>query len=72
MAGLGNSVPKLGHDFLLLWLHFHSFSKILASKAQKAVDYVPSCEIFEIDTKLQLQGLNFELQFWDDNLQNQS
>ena len=24
---LWNSVPKLGHDFLLLWLHFHSFSK---------------------------------------------
>ena len=24
---LGNSVPKLGHEFLLLWLHFYSFSK---------------------------------------------
>ena len=32
---LGNSVPKLGHEFLLLWLYFHSFLKILAPKAQK-------------------------------------
>ena len=24
---LGNSVPKRGHEFLLLWLHFYSFSK---------------------------------------------
>ena len=24
---LGYSVPKLGHEFLLTWLHFYSFSK---------------------------------------------
>ena len=67
---LGNSVPILGHEFLPLWLHFHSFCKILASRAQKTVDVVPSFEIFQIETKLQLQGLNFKLEFWDKNLQN--
>ena len=44
--------------------------KILASKAQKTVDHVPSFEIFKIETKLSLQALNFKLEFWDKNLQN--
>ena len=31
----GNSVPKLGHEFLLLWLYFHSFSKHSCSQGSK-------------------------------------
>ena len=36
---------------------FILFLEILTSKAQNNADYVPSVEIFEIETKLQLQGL---------------
>ena len=36
---------------MLLWLHFHFFSKILAAKAQKAVDHVPNFKIFDIELK---------------------
>ena len=32
---LGNSVPNLGHEFLLLWLYFHSFSKNSCSQGSK-------------------------------------
>ena len=53
------------YDFI-----FILFLNILASKAQKTVNHVPSFEIFEIETKLQLQDLNFKLEFWDKNLQN--
>ena len=67
---LGNSVPKLGHKFLLLWLHFHFFPKILAANAQNFVDHVPSFKILEIELKLHIQELNFKLEFWDKNLQN--
>ena len=38
---------------------------------QITVDHIPSFELFEIEAKLYLQGLNFELEFWDENLQNQ-
>ena len=48
---------------------FILFLKNLACKAQKAVDYVPSFEFFEIETKLHKHGLNFERKFWDKNLQ---
>ena len=66
----GDSVPKLEHEFLLLWLHFHFFLEILAAKAQKAADHVPSFKLFEIEPKLHLQELNFKLEFWDEDLQN--
>ena len=49
---------------------FILFLKILASKAQKSVDHVPSFKVFEIETKFHLQGLNLELEFWDEILQN--
>ena len=49
---------------------FTLFLIILAPKAQKTVDHVLSFKIFEIETKLNLQGLNFKLEFWDENLQN--
>ena len=32
---LGNSVPKVGHYFLLLWLHFHLVSDISSSDASE-------------------------------------
>ena len=46
---------------------FILFLKILASQAQNTKDDV---EIFEIEIKLHLWGLNFKLEFWDENLQN--
>ena len=49
---------------------FILFLNILAPKAQKTVDHVPNFEIFYIETKLNLQELNFKLEFWDENLQN--
>ena len=51
---------------------FILFLKILASKAQNTADHVPSFEIFEIETKLQLQELKFKLEFWDKNFYNRS
>ena len=36
---------------------------MLASKAQKTVNHVPSFEIFEIETKLHLQELTVKLDF---------
>ena len=66
---LENSVPKLGHEFLLSWLHFHSFFKYSCFKGSKNCESIPSFEIFNIETKLHLQGLNFKLEFWDKNPQ---
>ena len=43
------------------------FLKILASKAQKNVDQVLRFRVFEIETKLHLQVLNFDLEFWEKN-----
>ena len=59
-----------GMNFCPCGFIFVLFLKILASRAQKTVDHVPSFEIFEIETKLHLQGLNFKLEFWDENPQN--
>ena len=59
-----------GVNFCPCGFIFILFVKIIASKAQKLVDDVPSFEIFEIETKLHLQGLNFKLEFWDKNFQN--
>ena len=53
------------YDFI-----FIPFLKVLAAKAKKTVDHVPSFEIFDIATKLCLQEPNFKLEFWDENLQN--
>ena len=39
---------------------FILFLKILACNAQKLVDYAPSFNFFEIETKLHEQGLNFD------------
>ena len=58
-------------DFCSCSFNLIVFLKILASKAQKPLDHVLSFEIFEIETKLYLQGLNFKVEFWDKNLQNQ-
>ena len=60
----------MGMNFYFCGFIFILFLKILASKAQNNADHVSSVEIFEIETKLQLQGLNFKLEFWDKNLQN--
>ena len=49
---------------------FIPFLKILAFKVQKTADRLPSFGIFENKAKLQLQGLNFKLEFWDQNSQN--
>ena len=49
---------------------FTLFVKIFAFKAQKNVNYFPNFEIFEIEAKLRLWGLNFKLEFWDNNFQN--
>ena len=49
---------------------FNLFLSIFASKAQKTVDHVPSFEIFQIETKVHLEGLKFKLEFWDENLKN--
>ena len=59
-----------GMNFCSCGFIFILFLKILTSKAQNAADHVPSVEIFEIETKFHLQGLNFKLEFWDENLQN--
>ena len=59
-----------GMNFCSCGFIFILFLKILASKAQKTVDHMPSYDIFEIETKLHLQGLNFKLEFWDTNLRN--
>ena len=32
------------------------------------MDHVPSFEIFQIETKVHLEGLKFKLEFWDENL----
>ena len=53
------------YDFI-----FILFLNILVSKVQKTMNHEPSFEFFEIETKLHLQGLNFKLEFWDENLQN--
>ena len=37
---------------------------------QKTLDLVPRFEIFVIETEFHLHGVNFELEFWDKNLQN--
>ena len=60
----------MGMNFYFCGFIFILFLKILISKAQNNADYVPSVEIFEIEIKLHLQGLNFKLEFWDKNLQN--
>ena len=57
-------------DFCSYDFIFILFLKSLATKAQKPVDHVPSYEFFKIETKLHLQGPNFQLEFWDDNLEN--
>ena len=49
---------------------FILFLRILVSKAQKTVDHETSFEIFSIEIELHLQGLNFDLEFQDKNLQN--
>ena len=49
---------------------FILFLKILASQAQNTKDDVPNVEIFEIEIKLHLWGLNFKLEFWDENVPN--
>ena len=56
-----------GMNFCSCGFIFNVFLNIFNAKTQKTVDHVPSLEIFEIWTKLQLQGLNFELWFWDEN-----
>ena len=71
MAGFDKILSQnWGMNFCSCGFIFILFLHILASKAQKTVDHVPSFEIFEIETKLHLQGLNFKLEFWDENLQN--
>ena len=57
-------------NFCFCGFVFIIFLKILASKALNTADHVPSVEIFEIETKLQLQELKFKLEFWDKTLQN--
>ena len=49
---------------------FISFLKVLATKVHKSADHLPSFGIFEIEAKLQLQGLNLKLEFWNENSQN--
>ena len=61
---------KWGMNFCSCGFIFILFPKILTSKAQNTADHVPSVKIFEIETKLHLQGLNLKLEFWDKNLQN--
>ena len=58
-----------GMNFYSYGLIFVLFLKILAFNAQKSMDHLPYFEIFEIEAKLHLQGLNFKLDFWDKNFQ---
>ena len=57
-------------NFCFCGFIFILFLKILASKAEKTVDYAQSFEILEIETNLHLQKLNLEFKFWDENLRN--
>ena len=59
-----------GMNFCSFGFIFILFLRILASKAHNTVDHVPNLKMFEFETKLHLQGLNFKLEFWDKNLQN--
>ena len=70
MAGFGNLSQNWGINLCSFDFIFNLFLNILASKAQNTAEHVPSVEIFEIETKLLVQGLNFKLEFWDENLQN--
>ena len=57
-------------NFCSCGLTFTFLTKVLTSNAKRTVDPVPCrcLKILKIETKLQLQRLNFRLEFWDKNL----
>ena len=67
---LGILIHKLGHQFDSNGCIFFLFQEILASRDHKIVDGLPNFEIFEFKGKLELQGLNFKLEFMNENSQN--
>ena len=62
--------PNWGMNFCSCDFIFIIFLKNVASKAQKIVDHVSNFEIFEIEIKLHLLGINFDIDFWDEKFQN--
>ena len=51
---------------------FILFLTTMSLKVSKTVDCLPSFEFFEIEAKIQLQWLNFKLEFLDKNTQGHS
>ena len=68
---LGNSVPKVGHEILLSWCHFHSFSKYSCFQGSKNCELFTSSWNFWNWSKDTSVRLNFKLKFLVENYQNQ-
>ena len=57
---LQNSVPKLGHEFLLLWLNFHSVSKNSCFQSSKICGSFTKFWIFWSLSKIAFEGAKFQ------------